>query len=1192
MPPSWVTTLQAAGYTEEEINHLRVVGRERAATRYAAVGATVNSAVATMSSYPGAYATERNYISSPSQFGELYSSTPTLNLPSSNTHPRHNYANPPRSISTLSDSVRSSSPSNSRESSSPPPPVPQQPLLSPLYTQHFPGYAPSSHSHQTHSQSDYGDQTVRSLSPTETSSRAPTDAVTYSQRAGSSMNGYYPGSHRTVTPPINTQTPSGTVYRVVNEDPTPTTPPPAYASPNSPYRPPEKGLEKAFRWDTPSNTQDNGPSGSRSLEANTPPARNSTYKPPVTFDSQPYQSMHVTNLTSDFEVAPPTSSLQDTPVSDADQHVLSSAAPQTEMVAFKDSHDAEETSSLRRSLRDSPLRTPSPTSELDILPRTETPVNINAETPTSSPPMLAVPPRLSLHTDQDDDWSTILRFSFSGNGNAMNSETVSHDTPNNSVNQSQSTATTVTSPLTPKSKRSSHRSSIIYGPRRSPSVREYVYSYKAETNFSSRVGLEMGAVYEREEGSTIQNERTEQMSEEWADNYLDMKDGDYEENASYLSKDTLQKTVSEESSPRLEQHHSSTVYHSPRSAYLSMDERSPSPPLSLLDSFEQQEMINKSSMEFSSGTRSSVDADIPSTTPFQSRFSDITVHSFSPRTIEHSLPSPSRSTFVQSPKLAPPPVSPSSSIFSPTLSPTSAIRRTSVLSRRSFDLPPPLPPPEEDLPPTPLEAAMGLTNNLPTKIYLQGTQDAPLSPTIANNVIEQDGRRSESPASSSSRFSPQRPLSSTNTGPPTAPPPRRGLPPVPLQLGTGLKHNHVPMSSISSISSHNRSASGPFSSSNSMVVRPPPLPMPPVGKVLPSVIMQQRRAAAAANGDALLLRNINVTTSSNLTPSPSTSTFSHSSQSAYSADASEIGSVSDEPKLPTTPENQNTAPIVNISPINATQSTGQVFNGSRTSILRSTDADGDETIRIQDSIVSEWPPDEAQVVDADPMRQNNSSPPDMIPNRPDSVAEPPSPAGPLTPSIVVNGSTIVATQDQIHQIIPKAREISPSPVEVPLVLYPIREHISIDVNPLDMFAELQEIAQGQYGSVYAAQVRSGEEDHGLTFAVKKVPIPIKGTPKIGQLKRELTLMSKIRHEYILCAEDLFYEPVESMLWIRMELMERSLADILVLGEEGLEIEEPVIARFASDASCPYVLPFPLFKKRFFWLGPDCIDSLK
>jgi len=54
------------------------------------------------------------------------------------------------------------------------------------------------------------------------------------------------------------------------------------------------------------------------------------------------------------------------------------------------------------------------------------------------------------------------------------------------------------------------------------------------------------------------------------------------------------------------------------------------------------------------------------------------------------------------------------------------------------------------------------------------------------------------------------------------------------------------------------------------------------------------------------------------------------------------------------------------------------------------------------------------------------------------------------------------------------------------------------------------------------------------------------------------------HEHILGMDAMYVDLVEDSLWIRMELMERSLADVLELVEDGLVLHERTMARFASD----------------------------
>ncbi|KIJ24160.1 hypothetical protein M422DRAFT_137603, partial [Sphaerobolus stellatus SS14] len=136
--------------------------------------------------------------------------------------------------------------------------------------------------------------------------------------------------------------------------------------------------------------------------------------------------------------------------------------------------------------------------------------------------------------------------------------------------------------------------------------------------------------------------------------------------------------------------------------------------------------------------------------------------------------------------------------------------------------------------------------------------------------------------------------------------------------------------------------------------------------------------------------------------------------------------------------------------------------------------------------------------------------------------------------------------------------------ELPLVLLPLKDYIYLSYNPLDTFTDLIQVAEGQYGSVYSARMASQIDTDSDLIAVKKVPIPVNGTPKIAQLKHELNIMSKVRHIHILANDGLFFDYAESALWVRMELMDRSLADVLALGDEDLVIEEPVMARLASD----------------------------
>ena len=157
-------------------------------------------------------------------------------------------------------------------------------------------------------------------------------------------------------------------------------------------------------------------------------------------------------------------------------------------------------------------------------------------------------------------------------------------------------------------------------------------------------------------------------------------------------------------------------------------------------------------------------------------------------------------------------------------------------------------------------------------------------------------------------------------------------------------------------------------------------------------------------------------------------------------------------------------------------------------------------------------------------------------------------------------------------------------------------------NPESYFANLVEIAEGESGSVFAARVVSSSVDapsHGgqqdsterpippgtSHVAIKRIPLPPAAsspslsddTPvsnKLVSVLHELSLLKDLDHEHLLLLDAIYVgsdaEDAESLggadtsLWIRMELMERSLADVIGLVAEGLALQERLIARFASD----------------------------
>ncbi|KAF7307827.1 Non-specific serine/threonine protein kinase [Mycena kentingensis (nom. inval.)] len=150
---------------------------------------------------------------------------------------------------------------------------------------------------------------------------------------------------------------------------------------------------------------------------------------------------------------------------------------------------------------------------------------------------------------------------------------------------------------------------------------------------------------------------------------------------------------------------------------------------------------------------------------------------------------------------------------------------------------------------------------------------------------------------------------------------------------------------------------------------------------------------------------------------------------------------------------------------------------------------------------------------------------------------------------------------------------------------PLEDFIDEQAEPRDFYTDLQEIAEGESGSVYAAVlepsapisrlklpplIRARDENdiaHGkqVLVAMKCIALVPGGSQKLIDLQRECTLLRGLMCEQVLGLDALYVDLVDDALWIRMELMERSLADVVGLADQGLRLQEPrIIARFASD----------------------------
>jgi hypothetical protein len=144
--------------------------------------------------------------------------------------------------------------------------------------------------------------------------------------------------------------------------------------------------------------------------------------------------------------------------------------------------------------------------------------------------------------------------------------------------------------------------------------------------------------------------------------------------------------------------------------------------------------------------------------------------------------------------------------------------------------------------------------------------------------------------------------------------------------------------------------------------------------------------------------------------------------------------------------------------------------------------------------------------------------------------------------------------------------------------------IDKSINPRDYYLDTREIAEGPAGTtVYVARladlpidglmlpvhIKAQDQQDRLAgrptlVAIKSVPILPSGSAKLTEVLHELTLMRDLRCENILAMDALYVDPIEDTLWIRMELMTKSLYSIIDLSKAGLKLLDPTIAGCTKD----------------------------
>ncbi|KAG9005672.1 hypothetical protein FRB93_009598 [Tulasnella sp. JGI-2019a] len=169
-------------------------------------------------------------------------------------------------------------------------------------------------------------------------------------------------------------------------------------------------------------------------------------------------------------------------------------------------------------------------------------------------------------------------------------------------------------------------------------------------------------------------------------------------------------------------------------------------------------------------------------------------------------------------------------------------------------------------------------------------------------------------------------------------------------------------------------------------------------------------------------------------------------------------------------------------------------------------------------------------------------------------------AFPQPPSILVNGSGRNSSNSGAY-------DASEEDDDLPLILMPLARHIR-RIGDGEQPSLVEPVAEGRFGVVFAAHPTNKQSRPDMV-AVKTIGVVSNHQPKFIALQKELELLQDVKHNNILAYDGVYLVRDPDVqgglsLWLQMELLDSSLADVLGFLADGLAVGEPAIARFACD----------------------------